>query len=453
MEVYLLANYAEEYKSKLTTPEQAVKVVKSGDWVWYGHFTMAPPALDAALAARKNELKDVMIKGICSLFDVKVAVDDPDNKSFIYHSGHMSAHDRHLSDKQQCFYVAGNYGQSPVNLKRGLMYQPNVNMIMTTPMDEKGFFNLGASNSYEKAVSDMCEYTIVEVNKHVPWCYGAQDEVIHISEVSHIVENHAPMIAFPADPPATEQEIKIANMLVEEISDGCCLQFGIGGMPNTIGKLLAQSDLKDLGIHSEMMADCFVDLAEKGIVNGKKKNIDTGKMVYTFAIGSQRLYDFMDRNPACLSYPVEITNSWHRIGLLDNLVCINNAVQVDLFNQVASESFGPRHISGVGGQLDFALGAQLAKNGKNFITMTSTRQLGGKTVSRIVPTHAGGTIVTTPRHVVTNLCTEYGIVNVGGKSTWRRAELVISIAHPDFRDDLVKEAQKLGIWTQTNKID
>jgi acyl-CoA hydrolase len=443
------------YKEKLTTPAEAVKCVKSGDWVWYGAFTMAPPALDAALAERVGEVQDVKVKGICTLFDVQVAVKDPEKKSFIYHSGHQSAHDRHLSDKNLCYFVSGNYGMSPHNLNNGFMGWPNVAMVMTTPMDENGFFNFGPSCSYIKDVCDLSQFVIVEVNENVPWCIGAMKEAIHISEVTHIVENTVPMRAFPAEIPATPEEKKIANLLVERIQDGSCIQFGIGGMPQTIGKILAyDAGLKDLGIHSEMFADCFVDLVEQGVVNGRKKNVDTGKITYTFAIGSQRMYDFMDKNPVCLTYPVDITNSIERIGLLDNMVSINNAVQVDLFTQINSESNGPRQISGVGGQLDFTIGCLRSKGGASYICMTSARSSsGGKLISRIVPTLSPGSIVTVPRHYASNIVTEYGIVNVAGKSLYARAELIISIAHPDFRDDLVKAAQDLNIWTRTNKIE
>ncbi|MDR1159757.1 MAG: butyryl-CoA:acetate CoA-transferase [Syntrophomonadaceae bacterium] len=449
-----MSKYMDLYKEKLTTPAKAVQCVKSGDWVWYGAFTMAPPALDAALADRVGEVKDVKVKGICTLFDAQVGVRDPEHKSFIYHSGHQSAHDRHLSDKNLCYYIVGNYGLSPHNLNNGSMGWPNVAMVMTTPMDENGFFNFGPSCSYIKDVCDLAQYVILEVNENVPWCIGAMKEAIHISEVTHIVENTVPMRAFPAEIPATPEEKQIANLLVERIQDGSCLQFGIGGMPQTIGKILAyEANLKDLGIHSEMFADCFVDLVEQGVVNGKKKNVDTGKITYTFAIGSQRMYDFMDKNPVCLTYPVDITNSTERIGLLDNMVSINNAVQVDLFTQINSESNGPRQISGVGGQLDFTIGCIKSKGGQSYICMTSTRSSGGKLISRIVPTLSPGSIVSVPRHYASNIVTEYGIVNVAGKSLYARAELLISIAHPDFRDELVKAAQDLNIWTKTNKID
>jgi len=224
-------------------------------------------------------------------------------------------------------------------------------------------------------------------------------------------------------------------------------------MPNAIGAMIAQSDLKDLGVHTEMLVDSFVDMYEAGRITCRRKQIDKGKMVYTFAMGTQKLYDFLDENPMAISYPVSYTNNPYVIAQNDNMVCINNAVQVDLFGQVASEASGPRHISGTGGQLDFIFGSYKSKGGKGFICLSSTiKDDNGNLVSRIVPTLEPGTIVTVPRTINYYVVTEYGIAMMKGKSTWERAEALINIAHPDFRDELIKEADKMKIWVKTNKI-
>jgi len=377
--------YSNLYTSKLRTADEAVKTVKSNQWVWYGHFAMGPRALDQALADRAGDLTGVNVKGVCLLYEPEIVKADPEQKSFLYHSGHMSGHERHMGDHDLAYYIPGNYGQCPGNTRAGNMYPPQVAMIMTAPMNEHGYFNFGPSCSYAKTICDMADVVILEVNPNVPWCLGGEQESIHISDVDYIVEHESPLAVFPSEFPVSEAEKIIASILIEQIEDGACLQFGIGAMPSMIGKMIADTDLKNLGIHSEMMADCFIDLAEKGIVNGKMKNIDQGKITYTFALGSQRLYDYINNNPRCATYPVDITNNPNIIAANDKVIAINNAVEIDLYSQINSESSGFRNISGTGGQLDFTIGAMRSKGGKPFICISSTKKRGDKTVSRIVP--------------------------------------------------------------------
>lgn len=447
-----MGKYAQEYRNKLRTPDEAVEVVNAGDFISYSHFAMSPTGLDEALAKRAGELTDVKIKGVCPLFIPRVAVADPVNRPFTYYSGFFSPVDRKLGEKNLCYFIPSNYGSTPVMARRKYSTPSNVVMIMTTAMNEHGYFNFGTSCSETRALCEMADTVILEVNDQAPWAMGGEQETIHISEVDYIVERSAPLPTIPADIPASVEDKKIAALLVEEIEDGSCLQFGIGGMPGTIGKLLADSNLKDLGIHSEMMADCFIDLFEKGIVTGAKKQIDKYKMTYTFAMGSKHLYDFINRNPSCAIYSVDITNSPERIAINDKQIAINNAVEIDIYGQVSSESQGFKHISGTGGQLDFTLGAEKSKGGKAFICMSSTKMQGDKRVSRIVPWLTPGSAVTVPRSAVTRVVTEHGIVNLSGKTTYERAELLINIAHPDFRDELIKAADQQGIWRRTNRI-
>ncbi|SHE89232.1 butyryl-CoA:acetate CoA-transferase [Desulfofundulus australicus DSM 11792] len=442
--------YQEEYRRKLVSADEAVKVVKSGDWVAYSHFAMTPRVLDEALARRKDELFDVKIRGVCALHPVKVALADPEQKHFIYNSSFFSGADRRLQDEGLAYHIPGLYHEAP-GILRGNHDGPDVAMIVTTPMDEKGFFNFSVSCSYERAVCDKARTIIVEVNENAPRCLGGFQESIHISEVDYIVEgNNEPLFEVPNIPP-TEVDKKIARLIVEEIEDGSCLQLGIGGLPNTIGKMLAESDLKDLGVHSEMMCNAFLDLYEAGKITGARKNIDRFKMVYTFALGDARLYEFLHNNPACAIYPVDYTNDINIIARNDKQIAINNAIEIDLYGQVCSESVGVRQISGTGGQFDFTFGAYRSRGGKAFICMSSTKKVGDRVVSRIVPMITPLGIVTVPRTVVQYVVTEYGKVNLKGKSTWQRAELLISIAHPDFREELIKHAEKMKIWTRTNK--
>ena len=269
-----------------------------------------------------------------------------------------------------------------------------------------------------------------------------------------IVEgNNEPIGILPGGGAPTDVDVAVAKLIVEEIPNGACLQLGIGGMPNTVGSMIAESDLKDLGVHTEMYVDAFVDIARAGKINGSQKNIDRGRQVYAFGAGTQKLYDYIHENPALMSAPVNYTNDVRTIAALDNFISINNAVDVDLFGQVNAESSGIKHISGAGGQLDFVLGAYLSKGGKSFICCSSTfmDKKTGKLASRIRPTLAPGSIVTDTRANIHYLVTEYGKVCLKGLSTWERAEAIISVAHPDFRDELISQAEAMHIWRKSNK--
>ena len=293
------------------------------------------------------------------------------------------------------------------------------------------------------------------INKNMPRCLGGMENCIHISQVTGIVEGENPPIGQMAAPgAATEVDLKVAKLLVPQIPNGACLQLGIGGMPNAIGSLIAQSDLKDLGVHTEMYVDAFVDIAKAGKITGACKQLDKGRQVYAFGAGTQKMYDYLNDNPECMSAPVDYTNDIRSISALDNFISINNAVDIDLFGQVNAETAGLKQISGAGGQLDFVLGAYLSKGGKSFICLSSTffNKKTGQLESRIRPTLENGSIVTDTRANIHYLCTEYGCVNLKGLTTWEKAEALISVAHPDFREDLIKEAEKMHIWRRSNKI-
>jgi acyl-CoA hydrolase len=295
---------------------------------------------------------------------------------------------------------------------------------------------------------------VVETNASLPLCLGGAQESIHISRVDCIVEGDNAEI--PEVPPATPTEIdfQIGRHIMPEIEDGACLQFGIGGLPNVIGTMIAQSDLKNLGIHTEMIVDSMVDLDLGGKLTGDKKTIDRFKIVYTFAMGTKRLYDYLDGNPAFASYPVNYTNDPRIIALNNNVVAINNAIELDLFSQVSSESVGTTQITGTGGQLDFISGAFASHGGKGIIGLSSTfTDKAGAVHSRIVPTLRPGSIVTVPRSIVQYVATEFGIVQLKGKSTWERAEALIGIAHPMFRDELIRQAQEMKIWRSGRRTE
>lgn len=444
-------NFAEEYKRKLRTPEEAVKLVKDGDWVDYSVGIGFPVLLDAALAKRKNELRDIKIRGSLAMQPIQAVEQDRERRTFTYNSWHCSGYERKLCDEGLCNYIPMIFRNMASYYRRYLTV--NVAMISVAPMDSKGFFNFSMVNCTTRAILDAADLIILEVNEHMPHVYGGQEDCIHISEVDVVVEGaHKPLAQLPI-PPATEIDEKIASLLLPHIPDGATIQLGIGGMPNSVGKLMAESDLKDLGMHTELLSDGFVDLYEAGKLTNSRKTLHRGKGVFGIALGSQRLYDWVGENQGLLSFPMDYVNQPSVMAQMENMISINNCIAIDLYGQVSSESAGTRHISGTGGQLDFSTGAYDAPGGKGFICMTSSyRDKSGNLKSRILPKFTQGDIITTPRTQAFYIVTEYGIVNLAGRSTWERAELLISLAHPDFRDELIAAADKQKIWRNSNRI-
>ena len=446
-------DYRTEYQRKLITADAAAAMVKSGDWVDYGWAVNTTVAVDAALAKRLPELEDVNFRGgILMWVPAIFQIEDP-AAHMTWNSWHMGGIERKAVAQGFSFYAPIRYSELP-RYYRESKDPVNVAVFQVTPMDEHGYFNFGPSASHLAAVCEKAEKIIVEVNKNMPRCLGGFQNGIHIDQVTAIVEgDNPPLGQMAAAGPASEVDLAVANLIVPQIPNGACLQLGIGGMPNAIGSLIAQSDLKDLGVHTEMYVDGFVDIARAGKINGSRKQIDNGRQVYAFGAGTQKMYDYLNDNPECMSAPVEYTNDVRTISALDNFISINNAVDVDLFGQVNAESAGIRNISGAGGQLDFVLGAYLSKGGKSFICLSSTfkNRKTGQVESRICPTLANGSIVTDTRANIHYLCTEYGCVNLKGLTTWEKAEAIISLAHPDFREQLIAEAANMHIWRRSNK--
>ncbi len=444
-------DYQALYQQKLTTPEQAVKAVKSGDWVDYGWCTNHPVALDRALAARKDELRDVKVRGGVTMWMPEIAKADDAGDHFTWNSWHCSGIDRKIIGKGMGFFAPMRYSELP------RFYRENVSvdvaMIQVTPMDSHGNFSYALAASHLADMLDKAKVIIVEVNQNLPWVYGLTGCEINIADVDYVVEGDNPAVAqLGGGGEPTDVDRAVAKLIVEKIPNGACLQLGIGGMPNTVGSMIAQSDLKDLGVHTEMYVDGFVDMALAGKLTGGRKALDKGRQVYAFAAGTQKLYDYVDRNPAVMAAPVDYTNDVRVLAQLDNFISINNAIDMDLFGQVNAESAGLKHISGTGGQLDFVMGAYLSKGGKSFICMSSTvTGKDGTVKSRIVPTLTPGSIATDPRSCVQYIVTENGMINLKGLSTWERAEAIISIAAPQFREQLIQDAQKMGIWRRSNK--
>ena len=440
------------YQEKLTTAQEAVKVVKSGDWLDWGWCTGTPDALDKALAARMPELHDIKIRGGILLKVPEIFKVENAPEHFCWNSWHMSGIERKAIAQGIAYYGPIRYSELP-RYYMDLDCPSDIVMIQVAPMDSRGYFSFGPNASHLEAVCKRAKTIIVEVNEKMPYCWGGDASAVHITKVDMIVEGENPdILEMKGSDVMTDVDKKVAEYILEEIPNGACLQLGIGGMPNAVGKLIAESDLKDLGVHTEMYVDAYVEMAKAGKINGSKKNIDTNKQVYAFAAGSQELYDYIDNNPEMYSASVGYVNDVRTVSALDNFMSINNAVNIDLFGQVNAESAGVKHISGAGGQLDFVLGAYLSRGGKSFICCSSTfTDRAGNLKSRILPVLDSGSIVTDTRTNTHFVVTEYGKVNLKGLSTWQRAEKLISIAHPQFRDELIKDAQKMGIWRASNK--
>ncbi|MDQ0508746.1 butyryl-CoA:acetate CoA-transferase [Peptoniphilus ivorii] len=444
-------DYKKLYDQKLITAKEAAAKIKSGDWVEYGWGAGTSTAVDAELAKRMDELEDVKLRGGVTFKAPQVLSADPEGKHFIWNSWHAGGPERKaVNAGPGAFYNPLRYSELPKYYRDEV--ELDVAIVTTTPMDKHGYFNFGLNASHTMAGIEKAKMVIVEVNEAMPYCPGKCESEVHIDRVDFIVEaGNVPLAEVPKGSYGEVDE-KVAEFIVKEIPDGATLQLGIGGMPNAVGALIADSDLKDLGVHSEMYVDAFVDMAKKGKVNGSKKTIDKYRQVYAFAAGSAELYEYLDHNPECMAAPVNYTNGAEVVKEIDNFISINNALNVDLWGQVSSESTGLRHISGAGGQLDFALGAYLSKGGKSFICLSSTfTNKKGETVSRILPNFATGSAITVARPNTHYIVTEYGIFNCKGRTTWERAEGLIELAHPDFRDELIKNAEEMGIWRASNK--
>lgn len=446
-------DYQAIYQQKLSTPEQAAALVKSGDWVDYGWTTGIPVAVDAAIAKVLPGLKDVKFRGGILMWVPEIFKIENPTEHFSWNSWHMGGIERKAISQGFSFHAPMRYSELP-RFYRDMTEPVDVAVFQVAPMDKHGFFNFGPNASHLAAVVERSKKVVVEVNTNMPVCFGGSEVGVHINDVDMIVEGSNPPIAqMPAAGAPTEIDQAVAKLIVEQIPNGACLQLGIGGMPNAVGTMIAQSDLKNLGVHTEMYVDAFVDITNAGKITGLCKNIDKGRQVYAFGAGTNKLYEFLDQNPACMSAPVDYTNDIRSVSALDNFISINNAVDIDLFGQVNAESAGTRNISGAGGQLDFVLGAYLSKGGKSFICMSSSfmDKKTGELKSRIRPTLANGSIVTDTRATVHYFVTEYGMVNLKGKSVWQKAEDIISVAHPDFREQLIKDAEAMNIWRRSNK--
>lgn len=453
-----MSTYMDEYRSKLITAEQAARLVPSNSIIDYGMFATKPVDFDQALGKRAGDgLENVSVRGTGTVLPVpEVIKGDPQQLTFQYFCWYYTMIDRTAGDYGLVCHNPFNYHEATL-----LAYSPDFSALwpdvwcaQVTPMDKAGCFNFGLGNSHNRGLALNSKIAIVEVNENLPYCLGGNDEYMHISEIDYIIEgSNSPIFCTPPAASPTPEERKIATQIVEEIVDGSCVQIGIGSLPTLIGNMIADSDLKDLGVQSEMFCDPYVRMYEAGKITNAKKAFDINKSTYSFCLGTQETYDFLDRNPRLASCTVNYTNDPSMLARQDNMMTINNILEVDLLSQVCSESSGLRQISGTGGQLDFVIGAFHSRGGKSFLAFSSTyKDKEGKMHSRIKPLLTPGAAITVPRTQVQYLVTEYGKANMKAKSVWGRAESLINLAHPDFRDELLNSAKEMKIWSRTNRI-
>jgi len=424
------------YKEKLITIPEAVSKVESNQKVCTAMAGSEPQGLLTELGKHKDEFENVNIVSCLMMGDYDFLKPEMKghflNETWFYGPGDRTNH-KH-----------GNVTYIPNNLHEAgkiKIDNDNINIFWgtATSMDKNGFFSLSLGLTYEKMMVENIDMVVLEVNENLPWTLG--DTQVHVSEVDYVVENNAPLIELPYIEPG-EVEEKIGENVAELIEDGSTLQLGIGGIPNAITHHL--KDKKNLGIHTEMFTDGMVDLFREGVITNKNKSIWKGKMVGTFALGTQKLYDFIDKNLAVEFQQGKITNDPYVLGQNHKMVSVNTALQVDVTGQVCSEAIGNKHYSGTGGQVDTHRGAQRSEGGKGIIALRSTAKNGK--YSTILAQLPLGSKITLGRNDIDYVVTEYGVAHLKGKSIRDRVDAMISIAHPKFRDEIREKANELKIW-------
>jgi len=431
------SRYTQEYERKLTTPEKAVESIQDGTTLVHGAAIAEPPALLEAVAARVRcgDLRDLKVYSFFHMAHALKTILAPDLADVIQpYTWFVSGGDRSLVRVGLHYYIPNYFHQIPRLLREYM----TIDLTMTTvsPMDKAGFFTFGTANDFTSSAARSARRLIVEVNQHMPRVLG--DSLLHISEVDGIVEHSVPLMELP--PPLSEPEDAVIGALVAElIPDGATIQLGFGGLPNAIASCLGGH--RDLGIHSEIFCPSMVDLIELGVVTGRRKTLHPFKHVFTAALGTCETYAFLDDNPSTESYPVSYTNDPAVIARNDDMISINSVLEVDLLGQCNAEAIGGYQFSGTGGQLDFVRGSFNARRGKSILAFYATAKGGG--VSRVVPRLGSDAVITTPRMDTHYLVTEYGVANVKGKSTRERALDIIGLAHPTFRDELLREAERM----------
>lgn len=433
-----------EYRSKLVTAEEAARAVRSGDWVDYGFGGGFPELMDRALAGRKGELKDVKIRGGLVIRPwIEVVEQDPERSSFTYYSWHIGDYERKLQSRGLVKFLPVMLRSLPELYRNHI--RVDVAFVPVSVPDEKGFCGLCISNYAWRVILENTRTVVFEINERLPRLQGVDgSHRVRLSEADYIVEGEHEPLPVRGYREASETDRRIAQLVTAEIPDGAVLALGVGGVPFTVANMIAQSDLKDIGCHTGTISDAFMALYRAGKLTNARKEIDRGLSTWNLAMGSQELYDWLDAEPG-LFRPgsLDYVHNPYRMAEMRNFISINGGVQLDLMGQENGESAGTRQLSGIGGQMDFLEGAFRSQGGKGFICINSSRvDKTGTRRSNILPFIPGGSTVSVPRTMIQYVATEYGVVKLSGLSLWERAQAMISVAHPDFREELTRYAQE-----------
>ncbi|MBI9050525.1 MAG: acetyl-CoA hydrolase/transferase family protein [Anaerolineaceae bacterium] len=431
-------NSQELYKQKLISISEAVGKLQSHQSLGIAMAASEPQGLLSELSNHRERLEDISVWVSLPMGTYEFITNENMDGHFFIENWFYGSVDRKMHSQGRESYIPNNLHQAATRKLYATQGKVNVFFGTATPPDARGYMSLSLGLVIEKQLIKAADIVILEINENLPWTLG--DTQVHISEVDFVVENHVPLLELPVVPP-TDVEEKIGGYIASLIEDGSTLQLGIGGIPNAITPFLM--DRKDLGIHTEMFTDGMVDLYNSGAITNRKKTLWNGKMVGAFALGTQKLYDFVNNN-LCVEFQQGfVTNDPYVIGKNHRMISINTALQVDVFGQVCSQSIGHRHFSGTGGQLDTHRGAQLSEHGRGIIALRSTAKKGE--ISTLVPTLSSGAEVTITSQDIDTIITEYGIADLKGLCIRDRAKALISIAHPDFREQMKEEVMRLGI--------
>ncbi|MBU1100874.1 MAG: 4-hydroxybutyrate CoA-transferase [Bacteroidetes bacterium] len=434
----LSASWLHKYKEKVVSADEAVKVIKSGDKLVIQPGCSCPNELVRAMVDRKDDLSEVEIYHILITGELPY-VQPGMEKHFKHKAFFIGGNARQAVNEGRAEFIPIFLSEVTMLFKKGVL-KANVAFIHVSPPDEHGFCSYGIDVGNIKTPAEKADIIIAQVNKEMPRALG--NSFIHVNKIDYLVEHDTPLMELPqVDPNATKDQLdiydNIGHNIADLIEDGSTLQMGIGAIPDSVLKYLKNK--KDIGIHTEMFSDGLIDLVTNGVVNGEKKTLHPGKIIAGFVLGTRRAYDFIDNNPIFEFHPQEYVNNPFIIAQNAKMVAINSAIEIDLTGQVCSDSIGTKFFSGIGGQVDFIRGAAHSEGGKPIIALPSTTK--NHTISRIVPMLKPGAGVVTSRGDVHYVATEYGVAYLFGKTIQERARALISIAHPNFREELEKFAR------------